>query len=166
MELMKGRLEAGRTERPPARSGRFAFAAAALMAAGLAYFGTHYLSAGTNRETKQASAMLSNAKVAGGCDMVFTDRVTRELERRVESAVSPRSGEIKSSLGLDHGFLTFAIGVDRSGRPMIEDAWASGAGGEVDARAVVRALGLSFEGVTLAAPGEGTRCSYTLSSRI
>lgn len=164
MELRHGEV-AAKPQRQ--RLARLGLAAATVLAAGLLYVGTHQLSASPDKGSlKTASAMETSPK-RGGCELVFSEAVKADLERRMERAVSPRLGQIKSQLGVGSGaYFTVSIGVDRSGRPMIEDAWASGSGREVDATGVVRTLGLSFEGLTLAAPADGYRCSYTLSNRI
>ena len=168
MELKHGEIAAKPIRQKIARIG---IIGATVMAAGIIYFGTQRTGSTERATVKPAAAAeirIARAEGTGGCDAVFNDQIRQDLERRVERAVSPRSGQIKSELGVAEGsYLTFSIGVDRAGRPMIEDVWASSGGREeVDAREVVRAIGLSFDGVVLAAPAQGQRCSYTLSSKI
>jgi hypothetical protein len=140
------------------------------MAAGLIYFGTH-LTAARNDSVADDRARVATRVTAAqtveaqSCDMVFTDQAKDNIEQVVGRAVSASADRIREGLGVSgsRAFVSISVGVDSAGRLVLEDvaAYPEPERG-VDTRRIVEGSGLNLDGIRLAAPQEGTKCSFTV----
>jgi hypothetical protein len=159
MELKHGAVAAEKRKRMP----RNAFIGAAIMAAGIAYFGTMHLAARNN--TARGGVAAAVQRTENSCDSVFTDEAKTRIGGVVERAISSKAQNLRDSMGVNgtRTFVNVSVGIDRGGRPVIEDIWAyPEPARNVDAGELIRSSGLRFDGIRLSAPRDGTRCSYTV----